>query len=485
MLSFRPPTSGMTKPGVPQESRFLRWSPARQAGLAAGIIFFGLFLRLYHIGYNFDGDEIFSVEAAKGSLENLFRIVIHDHVHPPLYYLLLHAWIKIFGSSEAVVRMLCVVFSLFFLICLLKLASRLMSFSFALVVVWICAASPFFVHYGRQARPYALAALMSVVTMLLWHKIWEHPRDLKWEVLYAAACMVTIYTQYLGLLILLPQLSILAYTNLSKHRRALLLACVGIGTIIPWLVLMGTGSARGGAANLAWIPQPTLRDIPSFYISVFGWLSVPKSGAIFLVVCAIALGCLAKEWPKVEVWKFAVVGTLAIIEPLAGYLASRFGPVSVWAGRQFIGSAVFFGFLIGLVLSLQRRWVAISLGSFFCLWPLVTFPKAFPERAYPPWRSLSALLSEKCGGCDVVSPDDWIRGPLAYYSQRTIYSLNEYQNLNKKSEELVFLCRPIRCAQWKEVYRNYRVIEQRTIMWDPDESPNTSSIQAYFVTVSP
>src|SRR5262245_31116945 len=44
-------------------------------------------------------DEIFSVHAAEHSWNSILNFVALDHIHPPLFYVLLKIWIAISGES--------------------------------------------------------------------------------------------------------------------------------------------------------------------------------------------------------------------------------------------------------------------------------------------------------------------------------------------------------------------------------------------------
>ena len=57
-------------------------------------------------------DEIFSVHAAEHNWNSILNFVALDLIHPPLFYLLLKAWIAIGGESLLWLRSFPVVFSI-------------------------------------------------------------------------------------------------------------------------------------------------------------------------------------------------------------------------------------------------------------------------------------------------------------------------------------------------------------------------------------
>ena len=72
----------------------------------------GLLLRVY--GLNDESlwlDEAISADVGMLPINELFDFVKSRDVHPPLYYILLHYWILLFGNSEVALRLPSVLFS--------------------------------------------------------------------------------------------------------------------------------------------------------------------------------------------------------------------------------------------------------------------------------------------------------------------------------------------------------------------------------------
>ena len=51
-------------------------------------------------------DEAFSARVANLGVADLVRSATSEDPNPPLYYVLLHAWIDVFGDSEVALRSL-------------------------------------------------------------------------------------------------------------------------------------------------------------------------------------------------------------------------------------------------------------------------------------------------------------------------------------------------------------------------------------------
>ena len=84
----------------------------RRTWLLILILVCGLCLRIYGLGTeSLWADEGISVRTVTASFAEM-KQVLSKAVHPPLHYLVLHGWTRLFGDSEFSVRFPSVLFSL-------------------------------------------------------------------------------------------------------------------------------------------------------------------------------------------------------------------------------------------------------------------------------------------------------------------------------------------------------------------------------------
>ncbi|MGR6965675.1 glycosyltransferase family 39 protein [Geodermatophilus sp. URMC 61] len=107
-------------------------------------------------------DEAQSVAIAHLPLPELFAALQQDG-SPPLYYLLLHVWTALFGTSAIAVRSLSGVISVLTLPLAWHVARRLAGRRTAVALVVLLATSPFLIRYASETRMYALVVLLSVL----------------------------------------------------------------------------------------------------------------------------------------------------------------------------------------------------------------------------------------------------------------------------------------------------------------------------------
>ncbi len=452
--------------------------------LVFAVVLLGILLRTHQISYNFDGDELFSVQAASGSFSQLLAMSVQDRTHPPLHLFVLYCWIKVWGSSETSTRLLSVVASLFFLLLVTSIARRWMKDWPALFVLTLSAVSPFFVYFGQQARPYSFIALFSSLTVVLFLKAHEDPSRKTWEVAYGFACAALMYSQYVGALLLMPQFAFTIFSKSPRRRGLLVWGMAGMFAILPWVLMLGRDLVPGQGkleTNIGWIPRPTLFSLFSYYVWLFGWLPLHGSTRILLLLSIVGLSSLALRYKSIDRRVFFFILTLALLQPLVLFVFSVFGPLSVWATRQVIGSAVFLFCLLGLALGLHRRPIGIALGVVLIGWCGLGLQDAFPEHSKPPWRSVASLVDAKCAGCDVVGAEKWISYPLGHYAKTTVDDFPGYGSRVGQADRVMFLCRPARCETFRSFSPFYKTTGQNRITWSLVSSSETEMVDVYFL----
>jgi len=150
-------------------ARGTAWRSVARWGLLLAVAVGG-FLRLYRIGdQGLWIDEAFSLWLARGrrASQPLARQPLADMVHwvstvdqhPPLYYALLHGWMRIVGDAEGAVRALSALLGVLTIPVVYALGRRLADDRVGLAAALILALSPFHVRFAQETRMYTLLTL--------------------------------------------------------------------------------------------------------------------------------------------------------------------------------------------------------------------------------------------------------------------------------------------------------------------------------------
>ncbi|MCU0501134.1 MAG: glycosyltransferase family 39 protein [Anaerolineae bacterium] len=135
--------------------------------LLAGITAIGFILRVWEIGAK--GlwlDEAFSVWLGWKSLGEMLAWLVRIDQHPPLYYALLHLWIKLAGDNPDDVRMLSAILGTLTIPVMFLLGRRLMGTTVGVLAALILALSPFHVRFAQETRMYTALTLNASLALL-------------------------------------------------------------------------------------------------------------------------------------------------------------------------------------------------------------------------------------------------------------------------------------------------------------------------------
>jgi predicted membrane-bound mannosyltransferase len=196
-------------------------------------------------------DEALTVDRARLPISQIAGSVKRDGA-PPLYYYLLHFWMRLFGQSDLATRSLSGVIGVITLPVAWLAGNRLGGRVVAWTTVVLLASAPFAVYYSTEARMYGLVILLTGCGFLSLYRALQAPRPgnlLATAVVTAAL----LYTQYWALyLVGVVALWLLVSALLSwrreragaaentgpawRHQRAALVAlAVGCLLFVPWL----------------------------------------------------------------------------------------------------------------------------------------------------------------------------------------------------------------------------------------------------------
>ncbi len=174
-----------------------------------------------------------------------------DDIQPPLYYLLLGGWLRVFhpwaGSIAWLMRFFSAAFGFLLLPLLASLARKLWDDCAGLLTLFVAAVSPLMTYYSQEARMYALLlfwvtlAAWWVTALLAWRRT---ARPVRYLALYALTGLAALYTHYFAGLALLALALYWGHVWLreGRDRRALQGFVLANAAILlgyaPWLPAM-------------------------------------------------------------------------------------------------------------------------------------------------------------------------------------------------------------------------------------------------------
>ena len=163
-------------------------------------------------------DEATSVHQATMSFGAMIANLRDTDVHPPLYFAVLWATVRVFGISEWAVRLPSLVAGVLLVPMMFVTAREAYGRRAGLLAAVLGAVAPFAIWYSQEARMYELMMLFGLVA--LWAQIRAIRRGDPWSwVIYAAASAALGWTQYFGLIQVGLQQLFFAVVAFRRWRR--------------------------------------------------------------------------------------------------------------------------------------------------------------------------------------------------------------------------------------------------------------------------
>jgi uncharacterized membrane protein len=230
-------------------------------------------------------DEALSVNIARLPLTEIPRALAHDGA-PPLYYVMLHAWMAVFGQGHFAVRALSGLISVATLPFFWAAGQRLGGRAVAWVTFFLAVSSPFAINYATSARMYSLMILWSVVGFLALMRALEDPRPGRLVALGAVVAAM-LYTHYWALYLVLAAGVWVAWRSwrAGSGWRVLQAMIAGVVLWLPWAPVFLFQALHTGTP---WTSSASAGDLLGVFgdfsgVGPWGTLLMFATFAIFLV----------------------------------------------------------------------------------------------------------------------------------------------------------------------------------------------------------
>lgn len=359
-----PSTSGKTKRVVCPESR----PECRHELFAVALVIAtGGALRLYQLGTeSLWNDEWLSLSDSR-ELSAINR-------HRPLYYLVLHIWVRFLRyfdvtTGDMVLRLPAVFFGCVGVLFLYLLARRLIGGAGSVCAAILMAIAVPEIDHSQEVRMYSMASALTLAGIYFLLR-WEANRKLWLLVVHGVLSYLALLTTPLsGVVIAIVVATMLAYWLVQGRLKLIQ------GTICCYLILgllwLPFSRYLGRAVNgLDWVPRPTRADPLLIHAELLtgglggvhgfrpnpSWQYLVVLVVLLLVACSVLIASAKRSQLRIVgvIWYGFVLGMFVIscwVIPLwsprffhlvapALYLLVGFGIVALWRRSQVAGSII-------------------------------------------------------------------------------------------------------------------------------------------------
>jgi hypothetical protein len=345
----------------------------------------------------------------------VIRAVFLSDTSPPLYYLLLSAWTRVAGTSDAALRMLSVLFAAAALPLLWLVGRRTIGRTAAWIACVLFSFAPAAVYYSAEGRMYALLWLLGLA--LAWLTLLVARRGARPVLLLAwsAAGAAGLLTHYFFAFVWAACLVWLAlHPGRSRRTSPLLAGALTLLLVLPWYRHVPASLARW-RISAGWLEVPLtaaealLAPIRLTWSMLSGqghwggWRLTDAVAALLYLLAAVLVlrrGVRPLFTPRRQlIWIWFAGSVLGVIA-----LDLARGTSAALVTRYALPGLPAVVLLAGLVIArLPRRWPFVVVAAICLLWlPGIRDMFRRPSRPWQPFPELAAHLRTNLGPSDPI-----------------------------------------------------------------------------------
>jgi hypothetical protein len=209
------------------------------AGVAIVLLAISAYMRSRALSGQLWIDEAITTGISGHALSSIPGILRHDG-NPPLYYLLLHFWMRAFGSSESSTHALSLIFGLATVPVSMWAGWSLFGRRVGLIAGVLFAFNAWLTQYAEETRMYELMALLGLIATAAFIHGFVYRRR-RYLFVFAASLTLMLYTHTWGfffaigtVISLIPAYTVSADRRLFVRDAVLTFVAAGI-LYVPWL----------------------------------------------------------------------------------------------------------------------------------------------------------------------------------------------------------------------------------------------------------
>lgn len=394
--------------------------------LGAGVRFAGLDTQPVWL------DEAFSLWMATQPLDTMLAwLVAIDH-HPPLYYVLLHGWLRVLPASGTTARLLSALMSSAAIPLFAVAAMRLLGRRAGLVATLLLAVAPFQVRYAQEARMYALVtlAMTGVMAASVTVMLRARPGWWAWGGLAVSQAAVMLTHNVAAVLVCLALNGAVAaawWANRGGNTDAVWAGLARSGFPLAWMITQI-------AALTLWSPWAWPFVQQARVVDGDFWIDPPTLQTVWDALDALTIGALPLWWPIGWLWTGAAcviigrgwwtssrpaawwLGLLWLLPPVIALLVGLRRPIFYDRTLIWIALPALMALAAGIV-SMPRQWLRVSAVTLILGLNGLGLWAYYAEFAKEPWDVATAqVVSQAAPGDLVLFHASWTQLPFDYYA---------------------------------------------------------------------
>lgn len=402
--------------------------------VAAGFFLLNFVLKIFFISSrDIAMDEPFTIFFAQMDTGEIFSMLKTEN-NPPLHFLIMHFWIKLFGIDPFSVRFLSVVFSSFTATIIFLTGRKFFSVQAALLAASIYTLSVMNIYFSHEARVYALFVMLSSLSLYFFLSLIKSPDKKSTLFLLFIINLLIIYSHYFGFFIIITQAVSLIFSGSFKKlwKKMLLLYAMLIISYLP-IILIFIKRLSISVSQGTWVKPPQFTEL---YGNLNRFLNSKYPLALLALISLIYFILWAREKSIATRIKSAINNKYLLILllwfgiPYCGMFISSF-VAPMFLDRYLLFTSVFFFLLIAVFISLfcRKQWI-VYLSAMLFLIAMTVNLSLNPDNH----RNVKGLIAQiqqlkKPGSIVIISPEYAFREFTYHYNKDYFADYNNTMTL--------------------------------------------------------
>ncbi len=384
-------------------------------------------------------DEPFTIYHAQFGFSELVGY-LKNYNNPPLFEIILHFWIKLFGISEGSVRVLPMLFSSASVVFIYLIGRDFFNTRVALLASLLFTFSTMQIWYAHDCRVYSLFLLLTLISFYLFFTLLkEGSLSGKRSLLLLIINALLIYAHYFGLFVWLLQGIILLAFHFRNKKLWLRFTGIMLGASLLYLPQVFSLYERfsDSAGNGTWLKPPSGPE--SLYNMIWSFSNAPVIAVLCIALLLAALVKFLVFAKQEQVKRPAVYLCIWFVLPfLAMFLLSY--KIPMFLDRYLIYITPAFYLLLAVSLSfLLPGKKAFYTGSILLVAGFLVSASFNPTKKRAVRETVDFVMSRKDPGTVVLICPPEFMTTFAYYYQRDYFQQaevgSEYGRLIRLLEE--------------------------------------------------
>ncbi len=382
-------------------------------------------------------DDPFTIFHAQKSIHDILLLPTQNEPNPPLFMVLLHFWIKLFGIEPGSVRLLPLLFNSATPIFIYLTGKKLLNVWSGIFAAGLFIFSTFHFYFGLEVRAYAMLSFGTSAALYYFISLSKTPDSRKYLLGLIIANILMIYSHYFGWFVVFIQ-AVLSLFYFSEKRflksMAINLLVSGIA-FFPMAIVFVKQFLKSKQGT--WLTAPSNSEYMNQLKQFFNTTIVLK---VFIVVCIVGLFvAIVKKADKQKLKELLVVFLWWIIPYTLMFLVSAKIPMFLNRYILFntIGLYVFVGFFINWAfLNIKKSGVIISISMLILMVSNIEInSKYFYYREVK--NTVNYVKQQQDSSSIIIIHPHWASLGFTYYFDKEIFKdVLDYDN--KLSEHRIY-----------------------------------------------